>query len=216
MSLLLGLMVATTILVFTPSQWVQGIAANPGPMAILSVILLAIPAYTCSVPALIIASSLIAKGADPSVAVAFLIAGPATNLGELNAIRVGLGLRAAGYYFLAVLLLAVGASFAVSLLSFPAPPSHMSSVVNTHHDHGHLHFGDATEISAQEVINTTLISMWRWPFVLVIGALAFHAAITKWLKKDSSSDETKTQPTEKNREASIVLLERSVSKGWPQ
>ena len=105
-------------------------------------ILLSLPVYTCSVPALIIAASLIAKGADPSVAIAFLIAGPATNLGELNSIRVGLGTPTAAYYFSAVLLMAVMAASAIGTISWTAPLDHQGAVAkNPHHDHAHSHMG---------------------------------------------------------------------------
>lgn len=181
LSLLAGLAVATILLVFIPNEWVLSLVGQPGPLAILAVILLALPAYTCSVPALLIAGSLIAKGADPSVAVAFLIAGPATNLGELNAIRVGLGMRTAIYYFFAVMLLAVAAALAIGALP---TPTHSHAVDGAHHEHGHWHFGDALAGPEDSRLNDSSMPIWRWPFMLCIGALAFHAVAKKTRQLD--------------------------------
>lgn len=170
LSLLAGLAVATILLVFTPDAWILELVGYPGPLAILAVILLALPAYTCSVPALLIAASLIAKGADPGVAVAFLIAGPATNLGELNAIRVGMGLRAVAYYFVAVILLAVASAWAIGAL--PLSTMQLGTLdENSHRQHSHLHFGDALADS-QADSGAAAIPTWRWPFVSCIVALA--------------------------------------------
>lgn len=187
MSLLAGLAIATIILVFTPDEWVLGLVGQPGPLAILAVILLALPAYTCSVPALLIAGSLIAKGADPSVAVAFLIAGPATNLGELNAIRVGLGMKAAAYYFMAVMLLAVVGALTVGALPHSVTQPRPQVAESSHHQHRHLHFGDTLEKSKGFRPSAAPMSTWRWPFVLCIGALACHAIMIKTRKEQKDA-----------------------------
>ena len=195
LSLLAGLVVATILVVFVPSDWVLQVAGEPGPLALLAVVLLALPAYTCSVPALLIAGSLIAKGADPGIAVAFLIAGPATNLGELNAIRAGMGLRPAAYYFAAVLSLAVIASTVVGVLPLNAPQPH-SHAAHSHHQHNHLHFGDSGSASEAALSGTSTIALWRWPFVLGIGAMACHTAGAIVIRRirDSNQDSAVESP----------------------
>ena len=166
LSLFVGLLVATGLLVFVPDEWVLRLAGQPGPLAILAVILLSVPAYTCSVPALLIAASLLAKGADPGLAIAFLIAGPAKNLGELNSIRTGLGLRTAGFYFFAVVLLAIASASTIRLLPLPTPPNAMASIEGVQHEHGHLHFGDKVLHPHKDPNSWQSVSPWRLPFVL--------------------------------------------------
>lgn len=194
LSLLAGLAVATILLVFTPDDWVLGLVGHPGPLAILAVILLALPAYTCSVPALLIAGSLIAKGADPSVAVAFLIAGPATNLGELNAIRVGLGMRTATYYFFAVMLLAVMAALLIGALPMSTMQAHSHVVDGSSYEHRHAHFGDT--LAGTELVRSieSAVPIWRWPFILCIGALAFHAIAKKARKSAPNATRLARRP----------------------
>jgi len=189
LSLLAGLIVATVLLVFTPDDWVIGLVGQPGPIAILSVILLALPAYTCSVPALLIAGSLLAKGAAPGVAVAFLIAGPATNFGELNSIRVGLGVRTAGFYFLSVTVLAVTVAIAISQIPLPNTPYSQSTAAQSSHDgHRHLHFDETSSDIRESDLSDRFIATWRWPFVCVIGFLACHSLLRLAFKVRTVSD----------------------------
>ena len=199
LSLLAGLGIATILLVFTPDEWVLGLIGQPSPLAILGVILLALPTYTCSVPALLIAGSLIAKGADPSIAAAFLIAGPATNFGELNAIRVGLGMQAATFYVAAILLLAVFGALAIGILptSLLQPHPHVSEgSLHQHHQHHHLSFGDALAKSDPSHLNEVGVPGWRWPFVLCILVLACHAIAMKVRKvKHDTVTVSHAQPT---------------------
>lgn len=208
LSLLAGLVFATILLVLTPDEWVLSLLGRPGPTAVLTVILLSLPAYTCSVPALLIAGSLIAKGADPSVAVAFLIAGPATNLGELNAIRVGLGGRAAAYYFVAVVLLAVGVAGLIGILPLPNALSNPLQVAQSgYHGHRHLHFGEtAVNAGAPGLVEQT-VPTWRWPFICIVLALAFHAFHKQILKRRAQKQFTHATQDEKLSGSPLVIIE---------
>ena len=174
-SLLFGLFLAAILLVFLPEELVLGWIGSAGPIAIVSVILLALPAYTCSVPALIVAASLIAKGANPGVAIAFLIAGPATNLGELNAIRVGLGSWTSAYYFVAVLVLAVTSALAIGPFDWAVPSIERSEVMTrVEHHHAHAHPPPSGVAASNAAVLS--IPMWRWPFVVLIGGLAVYGS----------------------------------------
>ena len=213
LSLLVGLLLATIILVFTPSQWVLEIVGTPRPLAILAVILLAVPAYTCSVPALLIAGSLIAKGADPSVAVAFLIAGPATNFGELNSIRVGLGTRSAAFYFASVVLLAIISACLVQFLPMPSLAFAMPATESSQHHH-HLHFGN--EILDQHSMDLTASSIdpWRWPFICIILALAVHAVFAQHIKKKTKVNHSHKEKQPEMHRTDLLVVDRHASKGW--
>jgi hypothetical protein len=56
---------------------------------------------------LFIVNSLLLAGASPGAAIAFLVAGPATNLGEINAIRGAMGARTALYYVIVLVAVAL-------------------------------------------------------------------------------------------------------------
>ena len=215
LSLLVGLLLATIILVFTPSQWILEVAGRPSPLAILAVILLTVPAYTCSVPALLIAGSLIAKGADPSVAVAFLIAGPATNFGELNSIRVGLGMRSAAFYFAAVVSLAIASAFLVQLL----PTALLSSDAlvaesSSHHHHGHAHIG--SEVLGDQIEDATprSVDTWRWPFVCIIMGLASSALFSQYIKRGATQEHSHESRQAEASDVALLTVNKQMSGGW--
>ena len=107
LDLLFGMALAALILAFVPMEWVADWLGAGGVSSLLLVILLGIPVYTCSVPSIMVVASLLAMGAAPGVAVAYLVAGPATNLGELTAIARGMGVRAAVYYAASLLAIAL-------------------------------------------------------------------------------------------------------------
>lgn len=62
---------------------------------------------------------LLLLGATPGAAVAYLIAGPATNFGELNAIRNSMGIKPAVYYVAALFIVALVAGLVTDQLVFP-------------------------------------------------------------------------------------------------
>ncbi len=107
LDLTLGLSIAAVIMAFVPQNYIQSWLGSPGLVTLISVVALAIPAYVCSVPSLPIVHQLLFAGMSPGSAVAFMIAGPATNLGELNAIRNGMGGKTVVYYTCALICLAV-------------------------------------------------------------------------------------------------------------
>ncbi len=220
LSLVTGLLVSTILLVFTPDEWVTTLIGEPSLFSILTVMLLALPAYTCSVPALLIAGSLVAKGADPGVAVAFLVAGPATNLGELNSIRVGLGARVAAFYFLAVATLAVTAALAIGNLPLSGVSGTTSIAADGgNHGHRHLHFGaspsDAHPAGAHEHLEADeqIVAMWRWPFVLLISGLALHSLWTMSLRRFVDWRHSHETPSEANHPVPVSTLDTHAMEG---
>ena len=212
LSLLIGLLLATALLVFVPDAWVLSLVGQPGPLAILAVIILAVPAYTCSVPALLIAASLLAKGADPGLAIAFLIAGPATNLGELNAIRSGLGTRTAGFYLVAVVLLAIVSACTIRLLPLPTSPHESSSLVEVQHEHRHLHFGDDALHPEDNGLSTPSVSLWRLPFVCIIVFLSCQQVLGNVLKRFHRPEKSLVVP-EKQTNTTLLTIDGHANKG---
>ena len=175
-SLIVGLLVASLILVALPSGLVSNWLSQPSWIALFAAVALSLPAYTCSVPSLIIAGSLLARGVDPGVAIAFLIAGPATNLGELNAIRSAMGIKAAGFYAASLIAIALTAGAATAWL-----PEMAVAASHTHAGHNHTHTLDAVFLGSTSSVSIIDTAWWRWPFAVGVIALAFSAILSKGL-----------------------------------
>jgi|GEM_PF-6141660 len=107
LDLLFGLSLATLVSLLVPASWIATWLGGTGIVSILCVILLSLPVYTCSVPSLPVVQKLLFLGASPGVAVAYLIAGPATNLGELSVLRRAMGDRTMVFYGAAILTIAL-------------------------------------------------------------------------------------------------------------
>jgi hypothetical protein len=56
-------------------------------------LLIALPLYVCSLPGIMVGSSLVLGGFSPALVWIFLMAGPVTNLGDINVLRRNLGGR---------------------------------------------------------------------------------------------------------------------------
>jgi uncharacterized membrane protein YraQ (UPF0718 family)/copper chaperone CopZ len=109
--LLLGVVLAGLIGAVVPPDFVARYAV-PGPLSIFMMMIIGIPLYVCATASVPLAAGFIFMGLSPGAALAFLIAGPATNAATLTTIGRVLGRRALGLFLLTI---AVGA-FASGLL----------------------------------------------------------------------------------------------------
>ena len=116
--LLIGLSLAALVLTMLPGDTISAWLGQRSLSTLFYVILLGIPVYTCSVPSVPLVHGLLLMGATPGVAVAYMIAGPATNLGELNAIRRNMGGWTAVYYAIALLVVAMISGVAADQVFF--------------------------------------------------------------------------------------------------
>ncbi len=107
LDILFGLSLAAVIIAFLPFEWISAWLGKQHLWTLIYIIVIGIPVYTCSVPSIPIVQSLLLMGASPGASVAYLIAGPATNFGELNAIRHGMGGKTALYYITSLVILAL-------------------------------------------------------------------------------------------------------------
>jgi len=123
--IVLGLALAAVIQISLPSQtfntgwW----AAHPNFQVLLAVVF-GIPLYSCATATTPLAAVLLAKGMNPGAALALLLAGPATNVGNVFAFHREFGRRITFVYYAALLLLCWGMGVALNfawplLASFP-------------------------------------------------------------------------------------------------
>lgn len=79
--------------------------------AMLLVLLFSIPLYVCATASVPIAAALVSSGLPPAVALVFLMAGPATNVATMGAIRSNLGTRALAIYLLTIVVGSMGSAY---------------------------------------------------------------------------------------------------------
>lgn len=174
----IGLSIAALLLTFLPMEWISSWLGQQDIYTLFYVILLGIPVYACSIPSIPVVQGLLLLGATPGAAVAYMIAGPATNLGELNAIRNSMGLKTAVYYTIALVVLALAGGLLTDQLVFPNYQYHAYRVQGelvVQQCCVPLIFGQGvgtTGISAQ-------IPTWHWPFGIALFGVIIYGVFIK-------------------------------------
>ncbi|MCG6185885.1 permease [Maribellus maritimus] len=175
--ILIGLSIASLLLAFLPLEWISAWLGQQELSTLIYVILLGIPVYACSIPSIVVVQGLLLLGATPGAAIAYMIAGPATNLGELNAIRKSMGGKPATFYALALIVLALAAGLITDQFVFPDYQYHAYRVQGelvVKQCCVPLIFGDSvggpTEYS---------IPAWHWPFGIILGLIIIYGTIKK-------------------------------------
>jgi hypothetical protein len=96
-----------------PAAFVAERLSSPT-LQIVALVTLGAPAYVCATAATPIAAVLVAKGVSPGAALAFLLAGPATNAASLAVLTKYLGRRSVLIYLAAIIVCAVAAGVALN------------------------------------------------------------------------------------------------------
>ena len=177
--IVIGLGIASLILAVLPLEWISTWLGRQEISTLLYVIVLGIPVYACSVPSIPVVQGLLLLGATPGAGVAYLLAGPATNLGELNAIRHGMGWRKAVFYMFMLVVLALAAGLVTDRLVFPDYQYH------AYRQQGELvvsqccvplMFGDAV---GNRVVGNVASPAWHWPFAIILGCVVAYGVCKK-------------------------------------
>ncbi len=90
LGLALAALIVATYSVHDLGAWLGEI---PFWQAAFLMILIAIPLYVCSLPGILVGAALVLGGFTPALVWIFLMAGPVTNLGDINVLRRHLGWR---------------------------------------------------------------------------------------------------------------------------
>ncbi|MCE5303862.1 MAG: SO_0444 family Cu/Zn efflux transporter [Planctomycetaceae bacterium] len=159
--LLIGILIAGVIgALASPDQWHAYLGG--GVWSILLAMALGIPLYVCASASVPIAVGLLHLGASPGAALAFLIAGPATNAATIATLWKVLGGRNAVLYLLTIALSAVLGGLALNAL---LPNFHLEMLSSTPHDH-------------EAMVGSWWLNVWA---ALLLGMLAMSFA-SKFLR----------------------------------
>lgn len=113
--LVIGLVVAALITVFVPDSLFTGLSRYPL-LAMIAVVIVAIPMYICATGSIPIALSLMLKGLSPGIAFVMLMAGPAANFASIMILSRTQGRRATAIYVGSVVVTAMAFGLLIDLL----------------------------------------------------------------------------------------------------
>ena len=119
-ALLLGVLIAGVISAVVKPNELQPYLGG-GFWSLVIAVVIGIPLYVCASASVPIAVGLIHLGASPGTALAFLIAGPASNAATITTIWKLLGRRTALLYLFTIAISAIGGGWMLDLLSFLMP-----------------------------------------------------------------------------------------------
>jgi hypothetical protein len=117
--LVIGLVIASLITAFVPDDFFVAFAKYPI-LAMLVVVVIAVPMYVCATGSIPIALSLMLKGLTPGVAFVFLMAGPAVNFASYTLLSRTMGKRNTIIY---IAIIAVSAICVGLIIDYLLPSS---------------------------------------------------------------------------------------------
>ncbi len=129
-AMLVGLVIAATISVIVPDDFLAEKLLGTGLFAMIVMMFLGIPIYVCATASVPVAAALILKGLTPGAALVFLVTGPATNAAGFTIIWKVLGWRTAISYLFTVMVCALTGGLLLDTI-FP----HLGISVRTHVHH---------------------------------------------------------------------------------
>ena len=133
--LIIGLLVAAAITAFVPDSLFISLSRYPL-LAMLVMIVVAVPMYVCATGSIPIALSLMLKGLTPGVAFVLLMAGPAANFASLLILGRTYGRRATAIYVASVIVTALLFGLMIDYL---LPASWFTPAVSAIGPHCHAH-----------------------------------------------------------------------------
>ena len=155
--LIIGLVIATLITVFVPDSLFVGFRQFPL-VAMIIVVLIAIPMYVCATGSIPIAMSLMLKGLSPGVAFVLLMAGPAANFASILILKKTMGIKATVIYVASVIVTAISFGLCIDYLL----PGDWFTLHNQLAAHGgHSHFGWFENICSVALCLLLLVSFIR-------------------------------------------------------
>lgn len=134
--LLIGLVIATLITIFVPDSFFVGLRQYPL-IAMIAVVLIAVPMYICATGSIPIAMSLMLKGLSPGVAFVMLMAGPAANFASILILDKTQGRKATTVYVASVIVTAIAFGLLIDFL-LPSSWFYINPTIEGHNAHMHM------------------------------------------------------------------------------
>jgi uncharacterized membrane protein YraQ (UPF0718 family)/copper chaperone CopZ len=146
-----GVVASAAITVWVPPGAMTGWSELNPALAGLGALLIAVPLYVCATASVPIAAALIMQGMPTGAALVFLMAGPATNIATIGAVKRAFGGRVLAIYLATIVVGSVGLAYIYdAFIPFEA----LGSMA---HEHGH--------------------PWWAWTSAFALGALFLHFAL---------------------------------------
>lgn len=106
-----GVVASAAITVWIPPGAIAGWSNIHPAVSGLAALAIALPLYVCATASVPIAAALIAQGMPTGAALVFLMAGPATNIATIGAVKRAFGGRVLGVYLATVVIGSVGLAY---------------------------------------------------------------------------------------------------------
>jgi uncharacterized membrane protein YraQ (UPF0718 family)/copper chaperone CopZ len=156
-ALLIGVLIAGVLAAVVPADFLAGYLGS-GALSIALMMVVGIPIYVCATASVPLAASFIFLGASPGAALAFLIAGPATNAATVTTIARVLGRRTTIVYLLTVAASAFGSGI---LLDWLLPRAAEAIPLLAHQGHHHEDAGWFAHVCGATLVFVMFFSAWR-------------------------------------------------------
>jgi len=129
--IVVGVLVSAALTTLVPTEAMQRFAElGGGWLAPLTVLALSVPLYVCATASVPIAAALVAGGFPAGAALVFLMAGPATNVATLGAVKSAFGKRVLAIYLTTIVVGSLGLAWVFDFVISPQ----VAAVA--HHAHG--------------------------------------------------------------------------------
>lgn len=178
-ALLIGILIAGLISAIVPPDYLTAYIGG-GILSILLMMAAGVPVYVCATASVPIAAGFMYMGASPGAALAFLIAGPATNAATFTTIVKVLGRRTAILYLVTV---AFSAFTWGLILDWLAPFAETFLPQLGSHTHVHLE-------------NSLLSHIWA---ITLLAVLVFSYISMSFMKKEKTMEEGKDKDTSSHK-----------------
>jgi uncharacterized membrane protein YraQ (UPF0718 family)/copper chaperone CopZ len=160
-----GVVASAAITVWIPPGMIAGWSNLHPALTGLAALAIALPLYVCATASVPIAAALIAQGMPTGAALVFLMAGPATNIATIGAVKRAFGGRVLAVYLATVVIGSVGLAYVYdAFIPFEA----LGSMA---HEHGH--------------------PWWAWASALVLAGLFVYFVLddlrSAWLRRTPSA-----------------------------
>ncbi|RLB54540.1 MAG: hypothetical protein DRJ42_08895 [Deltaproteobacteria bacterium] len=110
--LVFGVLVSAALTTLVPPDAFVGLAAYGGAVAMVAMLAVSVPLYVCATASVPIAAALVAGGFPPGAALVFLMAGPATNVATIGAVKRAFGVKTLGVYLATIIVGSLGLGWA--------------------------------------------------------------------------------------------------------